>query len=78
MNTLIMTCAGLVFSAALCCMLAVAFAIGYAAPNVLPEAGETYFGWWMMLVGCNTVAFTIWGIVFDTIGTIQYFFKKNS
>ena len=78
MNTIIMTVIGLVFSAILCSILSIAFALGYAEPNVIPEDGQTYLGWWFMVIGCSTVAFTIWGVVFDACGMIQYFFKKNA
>jgi uncharacterized membrane protein YbhN (UPF0104 family) len=77
MNTLFMTVVGLIFSAILCSILSIAFALGYAEPNVIPEDGQTYLGWWVMLIGCSTVAFTIWGIVFDIVGTIQYMIRKS-
>lgn len=78
MNTVWMTGVGVVFSAMICTMMAIAFALGYAEPNVIPEAGETYLGWWLMLIGTTVGAGTIWGLIFDAVGMIQYFFKKNS
>lgn len=78
MNTLFMTGVGLVFSAALCVIVVAMWALGYGEPNVLTSEGETYLGWWMMLVGVSTAAFTIWGTIFDICGMIQCFFKKNA
>jgi hypothetical protein len=77
MNTLLMTVVGLVFSAILCSILAISFALGYAEPNVIPEDGQTYLGWWLMVVCASTAAFTIWGVVFDIVGTVQYLIRKS-
>lgn len=77
MNTLYMTGAGFVFSMALCVIISIMWALGYAEPNVIPEAGETYLGWWLMVIGTTTLAGTIWGVVFDTIGIVQRLIRKS-
>lgn len=77
MNTLYMTAAGFVFSMLVCVVMAVAFVLGYGEPNVIPEAGETYLGWWLMVIGTTTLAGTIWGVVFDTIGIVQRLIRKS-
>lgn len=77
MNTLLMTVFGILFSIALCLVMKAMFLLGYGEPNVIPEAGETYLGWWLMLFFTTAFAGTLCGMIVDTFGLIQRCLRKD-
>jgi hypothetical protein len=72
-----LTLIGMMFATAFCAVLSVFFLFGIGHPNVLPEEGQTYIGWWAMMFGSVTVS--VPGSIFvayclnkaiDTIGAV--------
>ena len=77
MNTLYTTTFGVIWAVVFCAIMKITFMLGWGEPNVIPEAGETYAGWWAMLFFCSVAAWAFWGVVFDTFGMVSRFFSPR-
>lgn len=77
MNTMIGGLVGVCFSTVFTAGMCLLCYFGFGNPNYLPSEGETYLGWVMMLFGSTAGAFVLLGLIFDTLGLIQYFFRRN-
>lgn len=76
MNTIVGSLVGICFSAVFTGAVCLACYMGFGRPNYFPELGETYMGWVLTLFGSTAAAFALLGLIFDTLGTIQYFVRK--
>ena len=76
MNTISFGLVGVCFSTVFTSLVCLACYMGFGHPNYFPELGETYMGWALTLFGSTAAAFALLGLIFDTLGTIQYFVRK--
>lgn len=78
MNTLFATIFGVAWAIVFCTIMQITFMLGYGEPNVIPEAGETYTGWWIMLFFCSVAPWAFWGVVFDVTGCVQWLLRRKA
>ena len=76
MNTIVGSLVGICFSAVFTGVVCLACYLGYGEPNYMATEGQTYMGWVLTLFGSTAAAFALLGLIFDTLGTIQYFVRK--
>ena len=62
------------FATAITGMVGIGHALGVCHPNVIPEAGETYLGFYSILWSCGAFPFPI---VVGTLATIQGMMLKS-
>lgn len=77
MNTMIGGLVGVCFSTVFTAAVCLACYMGFGRPNYFPELGETYMGWALTLFGSTAAPFALLGLIFDTLGLIQYGFRKK-
>lgn len=78
MNTIAFGLVGVCFSAVLTSLVCLACYMGYGEPNYTVTEGQTYMGWVLTLFGSTAASFALLGLIFDTLGTIQYFLRKRA
>lgn len=77
MNTMIGGLFGVCFSAVFTAAVCLACYMGFGHPNYFPELGETYMGWVLILFGSTALPFAMLGLIFDTLGLVEYFFRRR-
>ena len=78
MNTIAFGLVGICFSAVFTSLVCLACYMGYGEPNYTITEGQTYMGWVFTLFGSTAASFALLGLIFDTLGTIQYFLRKRA
>ena len=78
MNTLLCGLVGAGFSAVFTTIVCLMCYLGFGEPNYTVTEGQTYMGWVLTVFGSTTLSFVLLGLIFDTLGTFQYFLRKRT
>ena len=78
MNTLLFGLVGAGFSAGFTAIVCIMCYMGFGEPNYMVAEGQTYIGWVLKVFGSTALSFVLLGLIFDTLGTLQYFLRKRA
>jgi hypothetical protein len=73
-----LTLIGIPVGLGFCAFMAIMFLFGFGEPNVIPEEGETYIGWWCMMFAVTAGAFPLSGLCIAAIAAVHNLLRFGS